>query len=82
VPSDVIPDPGSAYGERVRRRLTSEMAIWLTTTGRDGTPQPNPVGFVWDGGDTVLVYSQAGARRLDNIRRHGARGPCRGARPG
>lgn len=66
---EVIPDPGTAYGERVRRRLTDEASIWLTTTGRDGTPQPNPVGFLWDGGDSVLVYSQADARRLANIRR-------------
>ncbi len=30
------------YDERVRRQLTGEMTIWLTTVGRDGTPQPNP----------------------------------------
>jgi len=69
VTSEVIPGPGTAYGERVRRRLTDEMTIWLTTVGRDGTPQPNPVGFLWDGGDSVLTYSQTGARRLANIRR-------------
>ena len=67
--SEVIPDPATAFGEHVRRRLTQEMAIWLTTVGRGGVPQPNPVGFLWDGGDSVLVYSQAGARRLANIRR-------------
>jgi len=65
----VIPDRATAYGERVRRRLTGEMTIWLTTAGRDGTPQPNPVGFLWDGGDSLLTYSQAGAARLANIRR-------------
>jgi hypothetical protein len=32
-----VPD---LYGERVRRRLTDETTIWLTTVGRDGTPQP------------------------------------------
>lgn len=67
--SAVIPDPATAYGQRVRRRLTDEMAVWLTTAGRDGTPQPNPVGFLWDGGDRLLVYSRADARRLANIRR-------------
>lgn len=67
--SGVIPDGSTAYGERVRQRLTGEMSIWLTTVGRDGTPQPNPVGFLWDGGDSLLIYSQAGARRLANIRR-------------
>lgn len=47
--SEVIPDRATAFGERARRRLTQEMAIWLTTVGRDGAPQPNPVGFLWDG---------------------------------
>lgn len=51
--SEVIPDRATAYGERVRRRLTGEMTIWLTTVRRDGTPQPNPVGFLWDGGDSL-----------------------------
>jgi PPOX class probable F420-dependent enzyme len=69
VASEVIPDPATAFGERVRRRLTAEMTIWLTTVGHDGTPQPNPVGFLWDGGDGLLIYSQADARRLANIRR-------------
>jgi PPOX class probable F420-dependent enzyme len=69
VTSEVIPDRATAYGERVRRRLTDETTIWLTTVGRDGTPQPNPVGFLWDGGDSLLTYSQTGARRLANIRR-------------
>ena len=67
--SEVIPDRATAYGERVRRRLTDEMMIWLTTVGREGTPQPNPVGFLWDGGDSLLTYSQTDARRLANIRR-------------
>ena len=65
----MIPDRATAYGERVRRRLTEEMTIWLTTVGRDGTPQPNPVGFLWDGDNSLLTYSQTDARRLANIRR-------------
>jgi PPOX class probable F420-dependent enzyme len=69
VTSEVIPDRATTYGERVRRRLTEETTIWLTTVGRDGTPQPNPVGFLWDGGDSLLTYSQTDARRLANIRR-------------
>lgn len=67
--SEVIPDRATAYGERVRRRLTSERTIWLTTVGRDGAPQPNPVGFLWDGGDSLLTYNRAEAKRLANIRR-------------
>jgi PPOX class probable F420-dependent enzyme len=69
VTNEVIPDRTTAYGERVRRRLTDETTIWLTTVGRDGTPQPNPVGFLCDGADSLLIYSQADANRLANIRR-------------
>ena len=33
--SEVIPDRATAaYGERVRRRLTDETTIWLTTARR------------------------------------------------
>jgi hypothetical protein len=46
VTSDVIPDRSTAYGERVRRRLAEEPSIWLTTVGRDGVPQPNPISRV------------------------------------
>jgi hypothetical protein len=31
--------------------------------------QPNPVGLLWDGGDTTVTCSQTDARRLANIRR-------------
>jgi PPOX class probable F420-dependent enzyme len=67
--SGVIPDQTTDYGERIRRRLTEEMTIWLTTVGRDGTPQPNPVGFLWDAADSVLTYNQGNAKRLLHIRR-------------
>lgn len=59
--------PEGAFGERVSRRLRAEKVIWLTTTGRDGTPQPNPVWFLWDGADSVLVYNRADAQRLQHL---------------
>ena len=34
-----------------------------------GATLPRPVGFLWDGGENVFVYSQAGAR-IRNIRRN------------
>jgi PPOX class probable F420-dependent enzyme len=34
----------------------------LTTVTPAGAPLPRPVGFLWDGGDVVRVYSQHGAR--------------------
>ncbi|HEY7486001.1 MAG TPA: TIGR03667 family PPOX class F420-dependent oxidoreductase [Streptosporangiaceae bacterium] len=68
--SDVIPDQSSAFGERVRRRLTEEQVVWLTTVGRDGTPQPNPVWFLWDGDDGILIYTLSTAKRLSHIQRN------------
>ena len=41
--------------------------IWFTTVGRDGTPQPNPVWFIWDG-DSVLTYNRPDAGRVAHIR--------------
>jgi PPOX class probable F420-dependent enzyme len=62
----VIPD--SDFGRRVHTRLREEKVIWLATTGADGTPQPNPVWFLWDDTDEVfLVYSANDAARLDHV---------------
>lgn len=65
---DVFPDPATPFGERVHRRLRDEQVIWMTTTGTDGTPQPNPVWFIADG-DAILVYNRPDANRLTHIRR-------------
>jgi PPOX class probable F420-dependent enzyme, Rv3369 family len=59
--------PGGAFGERVGRRLREDYAIWLVTVGADGTPQPNPVWFLWDGADSVLVYNRSDANRLPHV---------------
>ena len=62
----VIPD--SEFGQRVRRRLHEDHLIWLTTVGFDGTPQPNPVWFLWEEDtETVLVYNAVKAARLAHI---------------
>jgi PPOX class probable F420-dependent enzyme len=59
--------PAGAFGERVAQRLRDSYVIWLTTVGDDGTPQPNPVWFVWDGAETITVYNRADAHRLAHI---------------
>ena len=59
--------PGGEFGDRVRRRLRDEKVIWLTTVGQDGTPQMNPVWFLWDGADAVLVYNRPDAQRLRHL---------------
>jgi PPOX class probable F420-dependent enzyme len=68
MPSDVIPAASTPFGQRVRDRLASARVIWLTTVAADGTPQPNPVWFLWDGEDSILLYNRDGAARLANVR--------------
>lgn len=64
---DVLPDQKSPFGRRVRKRLRREVVIWFSTVGADGTPQPNPVWFVWqDNG--FLIYNRSEANRLTHIR--------------
>lgn len=57
-----LPDPNTHFGARVARRLADDIVIWLTTVGRDGTPQPNPV---WDG--EFLVYNLPTAARVGHV---------------
>jgi PPOX class probable F420-dependent enzyme len=62
-----LPDPVTGFGQRVRQRLRDEQLIWFTTVGADGTPQPNPVWFLWEDA-AVLVYNRPDANRLTHIR--------------
>lgn len=64
---DVLPDPHSDFGARVRARLRDAKVLWLTTTSSDGTPQPNPVWFLWDGAGSMLVYNDVNAKRLEHV---------------
>lgn len=66
---NILPDPATPFGGRVRERLRGEKVIWLTTVGADGSPQPNPVWFLWyaDTNDFV-VMSRVKAHRLAHIR--------------
>jgi len=65
----VLPDPGTAFGARVDRRLHGEMTAWITSVDAAGTPQPAPVWFVWDDETaTALLYSEPTAKRLPRMR--------------
>jgi PPOX class probable F420-dependent enzyme len=66
--ASVLPPISTPFGERVARRLREKPIIWLTTVSADGTPQPNPVWFLWDA-DTILIYSLPDAARIGHIQR-------------
>ena len=55
-------DESTEFGARVARHLREETIVWLTTVTPSGAPLPRPVGFLWDGGDNVTMYSQPGTR--------------------
>lgn len=62
----VIPD--SDFGARVRARLRDETLIWFTTTSQDGTPQPNPVWFLFEPDtESVLIYNANHAARIGHV---------------
>lgn len=60
-------DESSEFGARAARRLREERVAWLTTVTPAGAPVPSPVWFLWDGGDSVMMYSLDGTPRLRNI---------------
>jgi PPOX class probable F420-dependent enzyme len=62
-------DESSEFGAREARHLREETFVWLTTVTPSGAPLPRPVGFLWDGGEHISVYSQPGAR-IRNISRN------------
>ncbi|MDQ6908524.1 MAG: TIGR03667 family PPOX class F420-dependent oxidoreductase [Chloroflexota bacterium] len=62
-------DTTTDFGKRVERRLREEQIIWLTTAGQDGTPQPSPVWFLWEG-ETALIFSKPNTPKMRNIARN------------
>jgi PPOX class probable F420-dependent enzyme len=62
-------DLTTKLGARAAERLQHDDLIWLTTVSQDGTPQPNPVWFYWDG-ESILIYSQPTSHKLKNISRN------------
>jgi PPOX class probable F420-dependent enzyme len=59
-------DTTTEFGARAAKRLREDGIGWLVTVSGDGTPQPNPVWFSWDG-ESILVYSEPGQAKLRNI---------------
>lgn len=63
-------DLSTPHGQRTRERLESEQVVWLVTTSRDGTPQPNPVWFLWHDG-AAIIFSEPDQPKIRNIQRTG-----------
>jgi PPOX class probable F420-dependent enzyme len=55
-------DLSSDFGARAARHLREETVVWLTTVTPKGAPLPSPVWFLWDGEESVLMYSMPSAR--------------------
>ena len=55
-------DESTDFGARVARHLREDVVVWMTTVTPAGSPLPSPVWFVWDGAESVLMYSMPGAR--------------------
>jgi PPOX class probable F420-dependent enzyme len=62
-------DWNEKFAGKVSRRLAKEQVGWFVTVGADLNPQPRPVWFLWDG-ESILVFSQAKARKLAHISGH------------
>jgi PPOX class probable F420-dependent enzyme len=60
-------DESTEFGQRATRRLHEGIIGWLTTVSPEGAPQPIPVWFLWDGARSILLYSRAEKRKLQNI---------------
>ena len=60
-------DPDTRFGARATRRLHEDKLAWLVTVTPGGAPQPVPVWFLWDGGESILLYSRPGKPKLRNL---------------
>ena len=55
-------DQSTEFGARVARHLREDVVVWLTTVTPAGAPLPSPVWFLWDGAESVVMYSMPSAR--------------------
>lgn len=53
--------------ETVEARLRSNLMAWFTTVDPSGRPTSVPVWFLLQGDETILIYTQAGTRKLRSL---------------
>ena len=63
-------DTSTEFGAKVVNRIGAQKLAWLTTVDSKGTPQPNPVWFIWDDG-SIVMFSRPDQAKLKNIARSG-----------
>ena len=63
-------DTSTEFGAKTTRRVLDEKLAWLTTVDSTGTPQPNPVWFLWDSG-SFITFSKPNRAEIANIARTG-----------
>jgi PPOX class probable F420-dependent enzyme len=56
-------DESTDFGARVAAHLRDDVVVWMTTVTPKGSPLPSPVWFHWDGAESVVMFSQPGARQ-------------------
>jgi PPOX class probable F420-dependent enzyme len=64
-------DPSTDFGARVAKHLAGDQVVWLTTVRANGTPEPSPVWFHWDG-EAIWIYSRDNSVKVRNISDHPA----------
>jgi PPOX class probable F420-dependent enzyme len=60
-------DQSTDFGARVAAHLRDDLVVWLTSVSPSGAPLPTPVWFLWDGAQTVRMYSLPTAKRVEHI---------------
>ncbi len=55
-------DQSTEFGARTAGHLRDEIVVWMTTVTPAGSPLPMPVWFLWDGAESIVMYSMPGAR--------------------
>ena len=60
----------SQFGQTVKRHLTEDYFIWLTTVDSHLMPQPRPVWFIWED-DSFLIFSEPKTHKVRHVSKHG-----------
>jgi len=60
-------DRTTEWGKHANERLHSDLIGWLTTVGVNGRPYTVPVWFLWEEGETILIFSQPNKQKVKNL---------------